>query len=51
MRRLFVSSIKLGKALKENYSEKELDEVLKILDEASEKLEGIRKNLKGENNE
>ena len=37
MRRLFVSSIKLGKALRENYSEKELDEALKVLDEASAK--------------
>ncbi len=35
MKRLFVSSIKLAKALRENYSEKELDEALKVLDEAS----------------
>jgi DNA-binding PadR family transcriptional regulator len=51
MKRLFVSSIKLAKALKENYSEKELDEALKVLDEASKKLEEIRNKVKGENNE
>src|SRR5664279_5278803 len=39
MRRLFVSSIKLGKALRENYSEKTLDEALKVLDDTSAKLE------------
>lgn len=48
MKRLFVSSIKLGKALKDNYSEKELDEALKVLDEASTKLEEIRNKIKGE---
>ncbi len=37
MKRLFVSSIKLGKTLRENYSEKDLDEALKVLDEASAK--------------
>jgi DNA-binding PadR family transcriptional regulator len=51
MRRLFISSIKLGKALRENYSEKELDEALKVLDETSTKLEEIRTRVKGENNE
>jgi len=51
MKRLFVSSIKLGKSLRENYSEKELDEALKVLDEASAKLEEIRNKIKGENNE
>ena len=50
MRRLFVSSIKLGKALRENYSEKELDEALKVLDEASAKLEEIRSRVKGDEN-
>ena len=48
MRRLFVSSIKLAKSLKQNYSEKELDEALKVLDEASTKLEEIRNKIKGE---
>ena len=48
MKRLFISSIKLAKALKQNYSEKELDEALKVLDEASTKLEGIRNKITGE---
>ncbi|MGA2681531.1 MAG: PadR family transcriptional regulator [Candidatus Bathyarchaeia archaeon] len=48
MRHLFVSSIKLGKSLRENYSEKELDDALKVLDEASAKLEEIRNRVKGE---
>ena len=51
MKRLFVSSIKLAKALRENYSEKELDDALKALDEASGKLEEIRSRVKGEKNE
>ena len=48
MRRLFVSSIKLGKTLRDKYSEKDLDEALKVLDEASAKLEDINSKLKGE---
>jgi DNA-binding PadR family transcriptional regulator len=51
MRRLFVSSIKLGKSLRENYSEKELDDALKVLDEASAKLDEIRSRIKGEKND
>jgi len=51
MRRLFVSSMKLGKTLREKYSEKDLDEALKILDEASAKLEEMNSKLKGEKNE
>ncbi len=51
MKRLFVSSIKLAKALRENYSEKELDDALKALDEASGKLDEIRGRVKGEKNE
>ena len=51
MKRLFVSTIKLGKALKEKYSEKELDEALKVLDEASAKLDEIRSRVKGDKNE
>ena len=47
MRRLFVGSIKLAKAMKQNYSEKDLDEALKILDEASTKLEEIRNKING----
>jgi len=42
MKRLFVSSIKLAKAMRESYSEKDLEEALKVLDEASTKLEDIR---------
>ncbi len=48
MKRLFVSTIKLAKALRETYSEKELDEALKVLDEASSKLEQIRTKMTGE---
>ena len=48
MKRLFISSIKLAKTLRENYSEKELNEALKVLDEASTKLEQIRTKIKGE---
>ena len=48
MKRLFVSSIKLAKTLRENYSEKELDEALSVLDEASKKLEEISNKIKGE---
>jgi DNA-binding PadR family transcriptional regulator len=45
MKQLFVSTIKLGKTLRENYSEKALDEALKILDETSAKLEEINTKL------
>jgi DNA-binding PadR family transcriptional regulator len=51
MRRLLVSTIKLGKTLREKYSEKDLDEALKILDEASVKLEEMNNKLKSEKNE
>ena len=51
MKRLFVASIRLAKTLRENYSEKELDEALKVLDEASTKLEEIRSKVQGEENE
>jgi len=47
MRRLVVSSMKLSKTLRENYSEKDLDEALAALDEASAKLETINDKLKG----
>jgi len=49
IKRLFVSSMKLAKSFKENYSEKDLDEALKVLDEASTKIEGINSKIKGEN--
>jgi DNA-binding PadR family transcriptional regulator len=48
MKRLMVAALKLGKSMKENYSEKELDEALKVLDEASAKLEEINRK-RGEN--
>jgi hypothetical protein len=48
MKRLFVASIKLAKTLRENYSEEELDEALKALDETSTKLEQIRTKISGE---
>jgi len=47
MKHLLVSSIRLGKILKEKYSEKDLDEALKVLDDASSKLDGISSKLKG----
>jgi DNA-binding PadR family transcriptional regulator len=49
MKGLLFSSIKLGKALRETYSEKDLDEALKVLNEASQKLDEINIKLKGEN--
>jgi DNA-binding PadR family transcriptional regulator len=51
MKRLFVSSIKLGKTLREKYSEKDLDEALKVLDETSTKLEEMNNKLKSEKHE
>ncbi|MDD4325998.1 MAG: PadR family transcriptional regulator [Candidatus Bathyarchaeota archaeon] len=48
MKRLLVASISLGKTLKENFSDKDLDEALAVLDEASEKLEKINLKLKGD---
>jgi len=51
MKRLVISTLKLAKNLRENYSEKELDEALKVLDEASTKLQAINEKLKGEKNE
>jgi DNA-binding PadR family transcriptional regulator len=51
MKGLLFSSIKLGKTLRETYSEKNLDEALKVLDEASQKLDEINSKLKGKKNE
>ena len=48
MKRLLFSSIQLGKTLRDNYSEKDLNEALKILDETTEKLEQIVRRLKGD---
>ncbi len=48
MKRLWVSTIQVGKTLRENYSEKDIDDALKVLDEASKKLEEINDKLKGE---
>ena len=48
MRGLVVSSIKLAKTLRENYSEKDLDEALTVLNEASKKLDEINYKIKGE---
>jgi len=43
---LFHALIELSKTLRENYSEKELDEALKALDDASAKIEEIRNKIK-----
>ena len=51
MKGLLFSSIQLGKTLRENYSEKDVDEALKVLNEASKKLDEITNKLKGEKNE
>lgn len=48
MKRLAVTSVRLGHTLRENYSEKALDEALRTIDEASRKLEEINNKLKGE---
>jgi DNA-binding PadR family transcriptional regulator len=51
MKQVLVSSIKLGKTLRENYSEKDLDEALKVLDDASKKIDEITTRLKREKHE
>lgn len=51
MKRLFISTMKLSKSLKNKYSDKELDEALKVLDEASAKLDQINNKIKGDKNE
>jgi DNA-binding PadR family transcriptional regulator len=48
MKGLLFSSIKLGRTLRENYSEKDLDEALKVLNEAAQKIDEINRKLKGE---
>jgi len=51
MKKLVISSIRLARTLRENYSETELDEALKVLDDASTKLQAINDKLSGEKNE
>jgi DNA-binding PadR family transcriptional regulator len=48
MKRLAVSTFKLGSALRERYSEQALDEALKAINETSTKLEEINIKLEGE---
>ena len=48
MKRLMVAALKLGKTFKDNYSEKDLDEALKVLNEAAEKLEAMNTKLQGD---
>ena len=46
VKKLFLSSMKLGKTLRENYSENELDAAIKILNSASQKLEELTNKIK-----
>ncbi|MGD6807477.1 MAG: PadR family transcriptional regulator [Candidatus Bathyarchaeia archaeon] len=48
MRRMFTAFGQASRLLRENYSEKNLDEALSILDEAAEKLEALNTKLKGD---
>ena len=45
IKQMFVSTMKLGKTLREHYSEEALNQALKILDETSAKLEEINTKL------
>jgi DNA-binding PadR family transcriptional regulator len=45
IKQMFVSAMKLGKTLREHYSEEALNQALKILDETSAKLEEINTKL------
>ncbi len=47
LKRAMVATLAVGKSLKENYSENDLNEALKILEEASQKLEDLNAKLKG----
>jgi DNA-binding PadR family transcriptional regulator len=47
MKRVLSASLKIGKHLRETYSEKDLNEALKVLNEAADKLENIDSKLKG----
>ena len=46
MKRLAISTFKLGHTLRETYSEEALEEALRTIDEASTKLEAINNKLK-----
>ena len=48
MKRLLAASLKVGKLLRENYSEQDLNEALNVLNQASEKLEAMYTKLKGD---
>jgi DNA-binding PadR family transcriptional regulator len=48
MKRLFVASVSVGRTLKERYSEEDLNEALKLLNETAEKLEKINSKLQGD---
>ncbi len=48
MRRLAIAMFQLGGTLREEYSQKALDEALKTVDETATKFEEINKKLKGE---
>jgi DNA-binding PadR family transcriptional regulator len=48
LKRVMAATIMTGKTLKEKYSEPDFEEVLKILNEAAEKLETINKKLQSE---
>ena len=49
--RLAMVFFQLGSSLREDYSEKALDEALSVVDEAAKKLEAINKKLKGDKHE
>lgn len=48
MKNLMVTTMKLARTMRENYSENELNEALKVLDQATEKLNEINAKLTGE---
>jgi len=48
MKRLVCASMKIAKSMKDNYSENNVDEAIKIIDEASGKLEELNIKIKGE---
>jgi DNA-binding PadR family transcriptional regulator len=50
MKRLMIAALKVGKSMREKYSEKDLDEALKVINEAAGKLEEINKKI-GEKHE
>jgi Predicted transcriptional regulators len=48
LKRVMIATMTTGKTLKQHYNEKDFEEVLKILNEAAEKLESINSKLQGE---